>query len=82
MSYHTCLIMNSPFPDNLLIELMFAKYNLFANFNFQDKLLSSLTSLFFKILFIYFLERGERKEKETERNISVWLPLVHPLLGA
>ena len=34
------------------------------------------------ILFIYFLERGERKEKETERNISVWLPLVHPLLGA
>ena len=31
--------------------------------------------------FIYlFLERGERKEKE-ERNINVWLPLVHPLLG-
>ena len=33
--------------------------------------------MFLKILFIYFSERG-RKGK---RNISVWLPLVHPLLG-
>ena len=33
---------------------------------------------FLKILFIYlFLERGEGKE----RNINVWLPLTHPLLG-
>ena len=32
--------------------------------------------------FIYlFLERGEGKEKERERNISVWLPLAHPVLG-
>ena len=36
---------------------------------------------FKKILFIYFLERGEGKEKERERNIGVWLPLVCPLLG-
>ena len=28
-----------------------------------------------------FLERGEGKEKEKERNIGVWLPLAHPLLG-
>ena len=28
-----------------------------------------------------FLERGERKKKERERNISVWLPLVCPTLG-
>ena len=35
---------------------------------------------FFKILFI-FLDRGEGREKEKERNISVWLPFVHPLLG-
>ena len=35
-----------------------------------------------KILFIYlFLDRGEQREKERERNISVWLPLNHPLLG-
>ena len=26
---------------------------------------------FLKILFIYFLERGEGREKETERNINV-----------
>ena len=32
--------------------------------------------------FIYlFLERGEGKEKERERNISVWLPLTCPQLG-
>ena len=32
--------------------------------------------------FIYlFLERGERREKEKERNINVCLPLEHPLLG-
>ena len=34
--------------------------------------------LFFKILFIYFLERGEGKEEERERNISVRLPLMSP----
>ena len=28
-----------------------------------------------------FLERGEGKEKERERNIKMWLPLVYPLLG-
>ena len=32
--------------------------------------------------FIYlFLEIGEGREKERERNISVWLPLKSPLLG-
>ena len=34
-----------------------------------------------KILFYLFLESGEGKEKERERNISVLLPLAHPLLG-
>ena len=37
---------------------------------------------FFLKDFIYlFLERGEGKEKERERNISMWVPLVCPLLG-
>ena len=27
-----------------------------------------------------FLERGEGREKERERNINGWLPLTHPLL--
>ena len=34
---------------------------------------------FFKILFILY--KGERREKERERNINVWLTLTHPLLG-
>ena len=34
----------------------------------------NLLLLYFKILFIYFLERGERREKERERNINVQLP--------
>ena len=28
-----------------------------------------------------FILRGEEREKDRERNINVWLPLVHPLLG-
>ena len=31
--------------------------------------------------FILFLDSGEEKEKERERNIKVWLPLACPLLG-
>ena len=32
--------------------------------------------------FIYLLlERGVGREKERERNINVWLPVAHPLLG-
>ena len=27
-----------------------------------------------------FLERGEEREKEREKNINVWLPLAHPPL--
>ena len=41
-----------------------------------------LGSLHFIKDFIYlFLERGEGREKERERNIIVWLPLMQPLLG-
>ena len=36
-----------------------------------------LIQYFKNILFIYFLQRG--REKERERNICVWLPLVHPI---
>ena len=42
-----------------------------------------LSSFFFFKDFIYlFLERGERKEKEREWNINVWLPLVCSPTGA
>ena len=36
---------------------------------------------FFKDFIYLFLERGEGREKERERNINVWLPLMHPQLG-
>ena len=39
-------------------------------------------SFYFFKDFIYFLERGERREKEREKNTDVWnihwLPLTHP----
>ena len=35
---------------------------------------------YFKILFILFLGKEQGREKERERNINVWLPLVCPLL--
>ena len=38
-------------------------------------------NLFFKDFVYLFLDKGEWKEKERERNISVWLPLMHPLSG-
>ena len=37
-------------------------------------------TFFFKILLTY-LERGEGKEEEAERNINVWLPPMCPQLG-
>ena len=38
---------------------------------------------FLKKYFIYlFLERGEGREKERERNINVWLPLHAPHWGS
>ena len=36
---------------------------------------------FFKDFIYLLLERGEGKEKERERNSSVWLPLARPPLG-
>ena len=39
------------------------------------------TYSFKNILFYLFLERGEEREKEKERNINVWLPLAHPPRG-
>ena len=37
--------------------------------------------LFFKDFIYLFLERGKGREKEREKNISVWLLLTCPLLG-
>ena len=37
--------------------------------------------LIFFLIFYLFLDRGEGREKEMERNINVWLPLLCPTLG-
>ena len=53
--------------------LYFTSLWLFCNYQFV---------ILFKKDFIYFfLERKEGKEKERERNINLWLPLMCPLLG-
>ena len=36
--------------------------------------------IIFKKIYL-FIFRGEGREKETERNVNVWLPLAHPPLG-
>ena len=43
---------------------------------------SSRNGLFIqkKDIIYIFLERGEGKKKERDRNINMWLPLAHPLL--
>ena len=38
--------------------------------------------IFFEDFIYLFLERWGGRENERERNITVWLPLVHPLLGS
>ena len=35
----------------------------------------------FKTSYLFIFREGEGKEKDRERNINGWLPLVHPLLG-
>ena len=60
-----------------------------AHCKFRDlaELFCPQTGLLFFFFFLraylfIFRERGEGREKERERNISVWLPVMHPLLGA
>ena len=40
-----------------------------------------ISSLLFRFYLFLFLDRGERRAKERERNISVWLPLTCLSLG-
>ena len=52
----------------------------YAGFKFLRVLINTCHYLLFKILFIYF-QKGEGREKERERNTSVWLLLKHPPPG-
>ena len=42
--------------------------------NKNQEEMKNIISFFFKDFIYLFLERGERREKERERNINVWLP--------
>ena len=60
----------------------FSCTQIFLTLSFSLPLLLKINKKYFKKYFIYLLlQTGERKEKEREKNINVWLPLTHPLLG-
>ena len=46
------------------------------------RMVNADNNIYFKDLLIYlFLERGEGSEKERDRSVNMWLPLVCPLMG-
>ena len=49
--------------------------------SFKEQILIIPRISYFKDFIYLFLERWVGSEKETERNVNVWLPLTHPLLG-
>ena len=50
--------------------------------SFDNYLFFQLTNFWLLSLSLFlFLDREDGWEKERERNINVWLPLTHPLLG-
>ena len=44
----------------------------------RSRLFCSIPWSYFMIFIFLFLERLEGREKERERNINVWLPLMSP----
>ena len=41
----------------------------------------SLLNIYFFNFIYFFVQTGDGREKEKERNINVWLPLAHPHTG-
>ena len=60
-----------------LIQYYKLKFILYSDF--LSFYLMFFSFFFFKGSYL-FIDRGEGSEKEMERNINVWLPLVRPLL--
>ena len=48
---------------------------------FEKILETGICSTFLKRFYLFILRDREGKEKDRERNINVWLPLMCPLLG-
>ena len=57
--------------SNMLVFTVFS-YNPF----YFCKVNSDIPSSFFLRFYLFILEREEGREKERDRNINVWLPLV------
>ena len=78
--YHLCILWYVYYQKFSFLLSLFILFRVFLNFfnfiNLFNKLINKF-NLFFKFIF----QRGEGREKERERHISVWLPLSHPLLG-
>ena len=49
---------------------------IFASHKSDKGFLYRILKTLFKNIYIFFVERGEGKEKKRERNINVWLPLT------
>ena len=62
----------------LLRVRTFLSGGLHHSFNFVINFILFYLLYFFKKILFIFLDRGEGREKERERNINVWLPLTHP----
>ena len=70
------------FKEQLLFIIMWSKtIKQFLKINVIFIEFLHVLSNFFKGFIYLFLERGEGREKERERNINVWLPLTWPPLG-
>ena len=66
----------------LLLLIGYTNLDLMCEVSVSDvNLALSADMEFFKDFIYLFLERGEGREKEREKNINVWLPLGCPLLG-
>ena len=70
---YRCLPLNASTLTILARLPCYLKLRLFENRNYKLSLK--------KRFYLFIFREGGRREKERERNISVWVPLVHPLLG-
>ena len=76
--FYCCSYRRQNWNHTTCIILEFFFYLVVANIYCHEKI---FTYTFFLDFIYLFLERGERRKKEGEWNINMWLPLMCPLLG-
>ena len=67
--------------QHLVLHIVFSSYYFLADWLFCISIGKTVSFAFFKKDFIYFIFRGEGREKERARNINVCLPLANSQLG-